>query len=61
VAAPTAPEPSPAETRPVEAIPAAPVEEPDYVAAQLLRLWRELHPQGRRAVFAYIAALLVEI
>lgn len=51
---PTALEPSPA---------AAPStsDAPDPGTAQLLRLWHELHPQGRRAVTAYIAALLVEV
>jgi hypothetical protein len=27
---------------------------------RLLRLWRQLHPQGRRATFSYIADLLAE-
>jgi len=32
----------------------------DEPTGQLLRLWRELHAQGRRATLRYIADLLVE-
>lgn len=59
---PTALEPSPAAAplAPPRAEPST-SDAPDPRTAQLLRLWRELHPQGRRAVTAYIAALLVEV
>jgi hypothetical protein len=33
---------------------------PDHSADALLRLWRELHPQGRQATLHYIAGLLIE-
>lgn len=59
---PTALEPSPA-AAPLAPSTAEPITSDalDPGTAQLLRLWRELHPQGRRAVTAYIAALLIEV
>lgn len=48
--APEAPPPPPAE-------PAAPAADPSLDV--LLRLWRELHPQGRRAAMHFMADLLV--
>jgi hypothetical protein len=59
VAAPTAPPAASAPVAPVTAFLEAPIAtEPDE--SELRQLWRELHPQGRRAVLGYISELLIQ-
>jgi hypothetical protein len=57
ITAPAAPPPNPAvqALAPLEAVIAT---EPDE--SELRQLWRELHPQGRRAVLGYISELLIQ-
>jgi hypothetical protein len=40
--------------------PTAPSAPPEPEEAQIRRFWRQLHPQGRRAVLSYIAEQLIE-
>lgn len=67
--APPQPEPAPEAAGAYEPAAAAEAASPatlspaagsSYDEAQLLALWRQLHPQGRRATLGYIAMLLAE-